>query len=33
MVGSIGQRNMIAVMMRREDPQWYALDDRDYRLT
>ncbi|RNC65094.1 hypothetical protein DC095_033310, partial [Streptomyces xinghaiensis] len=31
-VGSIGQRNMITVKMRWEDPQWHARDDRDYRL-
>ncbi|MEF2559386.1 hypothetical protein VQ044_25130, partial [Aurantimonas sp. C2-5-R2] len=30
MVGSTGQRNMMAVMMRWEDPQWHARDDRDY---
>jgi len=31
-VGSAGQRNMMAVMMRWEDPQWHARDDRDYLL-
>jgi hypothetical protein len=31
-VGSTGQRNMMAVMMRWEDPQWHARDDRDYLL-
>jgi hypothetical protein len=32
-VGSTGQRNMKAVMMCWEDPQWHARDDRDCRLS
>ena len=32
MVGSAGQRNMMAVMMRWEDTQWHARDDRAYLL-
>ena len=31
-VGSAGQRNMMAVMMRWEDTQWHARDDRAYLL-
>lgn len=33
MVVSTGRRNMIAVMIRWEDPQWHARDDRDYLLS
>lgn len=32
-VGSTGQRNMVAFMMRLEDPRWHAQDDRDYHPT